>query len=634
MEQEYIDREFLKNFGEFYVYGTGIDAEDLINTISDRDQIIAFIDNRRCGNRIYDKPIISIDDYAVSCRRRPVVIATYRYANDIINKFNKIGLNIGIDFFVWDDRHIFIEDDSVKRFIKFNKKLWSEYELSGVDNVIETQNEILIPFDNKHALIRIIPQAYCGNYFAKKYNAKIKGYFRFGATYGNASKTMLKIFKSFNMDGLIKYEISQTQRKEVNRLFSLIWCNLRTWQDWNEIKIYNIHFGTTIIRYLLRHFVPPFEAKDESLKDFLIETIEYVVFWYDYLKDGKVKTVLLGDGVCWDGFIRDIALTFHIPTYTDSDYFARMTLNFCVCQSYPYFKKFWNELSEQEQIYGLKWAEGKLNERLFGGGEYIATHGKDKNVFSIKSSKRILEDNNKIKVLICPSIFEEDCYFCGEQIFDNNRISWLVHIGEISLKTPDYDWYLKMHPSASKRDFIIIENYLKRYPNIKRIDAMVSPIQMKDEGLNYALTVYGTISYEYPLIGIEVINAGANPGMAFNHAWNPRTVDEYDDLLFHLKDLSPKNCQEDLYKCFCIEFLYHKSYLYTGKDVFFDNNPIGMDRLELKKVGKEAGTWMYDRYIENWTKEKHEEIIGEMDRIFQELDEWQPDIFYRNMVMD
>ena len=60
----------------------------------------------------------------------------------------------------------------------------------------------------------------------------------------------------------------------------------------------------------------------------------------------------------------------------------------------------------------------------------------------------------------------------------------------------------------------------------------------------------------------------------------------------------------------------------------------GMDRLELKKVGKEAGTWMYDRYIENWTKEKHEEIIGEMDRIFQELDEWQPDIFYRNMVMD
>ena len=74
--------------------------------------------------------------------------------------------------------------------------------------------------------------------------------------------------------------------------------------------------------------------------------------------------------------------------------------------------------------------------------------------------------------------------------------------------------------------------------------------------------------------------------------------------------------------------------MYTGKDVFFDNNPIGMDRLELKKVGKEAGTWMYDRYIENWTKEKHEEIIGEMDRIFQELDEWQPDIFYRNMVMD
>ncbi len=625
----FVDRFDLEKIDCFFVYGTGIDAEDLVDTVSITDKIIAFVDDRRCGNRLYDKDIIKLEDYIKIKQNNPIVITTYRYTDLIKQKLDNYGLIWGDDYFIWDDRHIFNMDDSIKRFISFNSNIWSSKAVRDLGN---DSAEILIPFDNKHSLLKIIPQAYCGNYFAEKYNARIKGYFRFGATYDNASEVFLQIYKSINMEELISYKLTPLQIKEVQKISDDIWKHLRTWKDWNEIYIYDIHFGTTIVRYLLRHFVPPFDPMDLSLREFLKDTIGYIVFWYDYISKGNVKAVLLGDGVCWDGFIRDVALKFKIPTYTNTEYFAKMTYDYFGCQSFPYHKKFWDELTKKEKDYGIIWAKKKLEERLYGNQQYINTCGKDKNVFNIKCESRVLENNDKLKVMICPHVFEEDCYVCGEQIYDNNYISWLTHLGELSEITPDYDWYIKMHPSASKRDFIIIDKYLRKYPKIKKIDAMVSPIQLRDEGLKYALTVCGTISYEYPLLGIQVINAGMNHSVSFDFAWNPKSKDEYDELLLNLHELSPKNNYEDIYKCFSIEFLYHKKHLYYGASIFFNDSLLGMERIELKKIGRERGTWMYDEYMNEWTEDKHERIIKEISQIFSDLDNWEPDVFYRNEI--
>ena len=200
-----------------------------------------------------------------------------------------------------------------------------------------------------------------------------------------------------------------------------------------------------------------------------------------------------------------------------------------------------------------------------------------------------MEDNSKLKLVICPHIFEEDSLWSDNQLFDDNYMSWLDHLGHLSEITPDYDWYLKIHPTATKRDFMILDNYFSKYKKIKRIEARVSPIQMKNEGIQYAFTICGTISYEYPLIGIEVINAGINPSSSFDYAWNPKTKKEFDELVMNLKNKPVKNNVVELYESYSLMYLFCKTELYSSKNFFSTNPFVSMDKDSLKQMGKDRG---------------------------------------------
>lgn len=611
---------------EVFVFGAGVDAEQAEKDLSQYADILAYIDNNRAGAGHFfcGKEIISLKE-ALERRKKkqPILVIVYRYAMEICDQLKETGLLPGIDFFVWDDMHLFHYDENTKKYIAFLKKIWKPYKREN------QERKVLVMFDNRHDLLSTI-YAYCGNYFAEKYDAAIYGYFRFGSAYSNVSEVIQNIYRAFNVDVIIDPRLDEKQKGEADRIFSNIWKNLSTWEDWKNITVYGISFGTTIVRNLLRMYIPDFDPKSEKMSLVLKKAIRTIVFWYHYIFENDIKTVLLADGVSWDGYIRDIAITKGIPTYALEYKMAKMTLDFCDRPSYPYFKEMWKQLTPREQSEGLEWAKDHIRKRLQGGTEEVFHTNKDNYTFAEKKkSRRILEDNDKIKVMICPHIFEEDCYWCGEQIFDNNYFSWLCHLGELSNRTPDYDWYLKMHPFAQRRDMIILDRLLERYPRIKKIPSDVSPLQLKDEGLAYALTVYGTIGHEYPEIGIQVIHAGINPHSSFDFTWNPKTKEEYDDLIFRLGELEKKSDEEGLYQFYCLNYLYYDWEYIPYRTLFFENPLLAMDRLELQSHGRDLGTWKYEEYMKEWTKERHEKILSQMEDVFGKLDEWRPDLLYR-----
>jgi hypothetical protein len=247
-----------------------------------------------------------------------------------------------------------------------------------------------------------------------------------------------------------------------------------------------------------------------------------------------------------------------------------------------------------------------------------------------KSETRILRDNDKLKILICPHSFEEDSYLNGEHIFDNTFFSWLCHLGELSEQTPNYEWYLKDHPTMYPRDLAINDMILSKYHKIIRLPIGVSPIQLKEEGIKYALTVSGSIGHEYPAIGIQVINAGLNPHSKFDFCWNPKTKEEYDDLIFNLDKLPVKNDMEGLYKFYCLNYLYY-DWEYIPNNKFFFENPLLriFDANELKTKGLEFGTWMYKELLKEYSVEKHHKILSQMDGLLEKVDSYRPDIFYK-----
>lgn len=595
-----------------YVFGTGTDSQRLMKELRNKDCVVAFIDNYRSGNNYLGKHVIDLNEY-LKKKDAPIVVATYRYADDITKQLDSCGLIKARDYYVWDDQNVYIRDESTKRFIEFNKKIWAK------KRIVDAEGEILVPFFNRPAILMAIHSAYCGNYFAEKTHSKIVGYIHVGHECSKPSPVSREVYESINVSDIIDMRLTKQQILKSKSICDNVWKDINTWEDWNNITIEGIRFGTTIVRCILRYYIPSFEPNDSEMKKYLEESVRLIVFWKDYLKNHAVKTVLLCDGVCWDGYIRDIALSMNIPTYTIEYFFRKMKKDFHVCDQCLHYKEYWEMLPEQEQYEALNWAKYELDSRVSGKIDFIQTSN-DTNSFAKKSTKRIFK-NNRPKIMICPHIFEEDCYSCGEQIFDNNYIAWLIHLGELSKKITEYDWCIKQHPSMSKRDEMIMNRYLEKYKNIQLIPKDVNPHQLKKEGVKFALTVCGTIGYEYPLIGIDVITAGINPGSSFSYTFNPNTKEEFDKLIYNLNTLKTNEDKTELYESYAIHALYLDYHPFVPIDLFVKNKLLTLDPDGLQRKGLSMGTWMYDIYMDEWTEEYHLKLLQTVPKIFQHLDE-------------
>ena len=92
---------------------------------------------------------------------------------------------------------------------------------------------------------------------------------------------------------------------------------------------------------------------------------------------------------------------------------------------------------------------------------------------------------------------------------------WLCFLGEISKKT-DYDYYIKPHKDYLPGTIESLNEIITKFPNLTLISPTVSFHQLIREGISFALTCYGSIGHELPLLGVQVINAGYNPHNAYN----------------------------------------------------------------------------------------------------------------------
>lgn len=612
---------------EIYVFGAGVDGEKLYSKLADSITIGAFIDNKRYGegNYLCGKEIISLDEFRLRrTNNQPIIIAAYRFMVDISNQLVEEGFVPDKDFFIWDDMCIHHADEVTNRYIKFMSEIWKDKKRENSDRIV------LVPFDSRHDQ-NSVQYAYCSNYLAEKYDASIYGYCRYGASVKNASSVVLDIYKAFNVAGLVDSSLNEEMQRESDDIFNVLWEHLYTWADWKNITVYDICFGTTVIRDFLRENVPDYDLRSERMRTFIKKTVDTIVFWYHYIQEHDIVTVLLADAVCWEGYIRDIAITKGIPVYAVEYTMERTYVDFHGrTDSCLYYKDMWKQLSVKEQQYGIKWAKEHIDKRIKGSLEEVEGAGANRSSFSEKyKGERVLDNDDAVKILICPHIFEEDSYWYGDQIFDNSYMEWLCHIGELSEKTPGYHWYLKMHPYSRRRDWMILENYVKRYPKIKMLPLDVTPNQLKREGAGYALTVCGTIGHEYPALGIQVINAGRNPHSAFDFTWNPTTKEEYDELIMNLDKLEPKDNLEELYQFYSMHYLFYDREYIPYRTMFYENPFLPMCKEELEVYNKELGTWKYEEYMKEWTPQRHEKLVGEMEHLFQKMDEWRPDVFYR-----
>lgn len=502
-------------------------------------------------------------------------------------------------------------DENEKNFIKHNKENWGD--ILNKNNKPK-RNMVLLEFCSlQHC---VISWSYFANFFANMYDADI---YTYGMPYEKRNKTLLKIYESFNVKKFIEEKFSKSYEKDLKLLANRLLSNIKSKNELRDYEFCGVNVGQDIYEAYLIQGNPTINFNDNKLQNIFFKAILKVIFWENYLKYNPVKTIIVSHDCYLGNIIRRIANKYDINVYQITTFFGcKLTKEYNSGSNFKYYKNLFLQLDSEERM-GLKqWAKERLLRRFSGevGVDMPYSH---KSSFGEFKNKRVLKMGTNIKVLICTHCFFDNPYAYGKNILFPDFYEWLMFLGEMSKKTC-YDWYLKCHPDYREGTKEILSQILEKYPNITMLPEDVPHQQLVDEGIKFVFTVYGTVGCEYPLMGVQVINAGNNPHIAYDFCWNPSTVEELEFLVMNLEKLNKHINKDEIYEFYG---LHHKYAAYFSENRKI-NNVFFHSEDDLRTfLGEEMYTSkMYKYFLKDFNENKHREILKNIEKFYIKMEEY------------
>lgn len=443
----------------------------------------------------------------------------------------------------------------VEKYI--NKKILCNFK----NYSISEKNIILIDhFEVMNVLIQKMLFFLC---LCKHYKAQIYCFnYRYTPQFSLIYKTLgIKILKKkIPID--VKKKIFKTYSKEIEKI--------KTKKKLLNYKLNGANIGIDIYEsYLKRYNKPTVDLKDFKFKLIFFKALKEFFYWKDFLEKNTIKSIHVSHrSYIETNILCKIGYKKKIPTFSITGDFTRISKYFDdKCDENTLFnnlKLIFNSLNLSDQKKGIKKAKIQLNKRLKGINANIL-YSKKSAFTNIKKYKLYLNNNAKIKVLICTHCFYDNPHAYGKNLF-SDFYEWLKFLVSISKKT-NYDWYIKPHP-----DYLpgTLENINKIIygSKIKLIDPSASFHNLANEKLDYALTAYGSIAHELPLLGINVISCDPNnPHNSYNFTNTPKSFNNYKKKLMNLKKNKRKKIRvEEIYK-----FYFARYYIIKNEKLFYAN---------------------------------------------------------------
>ncbi|WP_182186206.1 hypothetical protein [Pectinatus frisingensis] len=505
-------------------------------------------------------------------------------------------------------RNNFFCNKEQKFFIRHNERVWKKSSPSD-------RGIVLLEYTNLQPYLLI--WSYFANIFSYKYRYSMCTYSEYPRI---CNRALSKIFSSFGATTHIIEKLNSKQISEKNEILCKLWNEIKTKNDIFKISVRNIEIGVDIYSTYIRTYnEPTVKLFSDKLKKIINKAVTKVIFWDDFIQVNNVKCILPTHDCYLFNIIICVGRKYGIPAYISTfTGIYKCIENDSSGSNFKKYRKIFSKLPDEEKSAGKRWAKRQLKERFSGKIDLGISYEKKSAFSKIDKNNRILKQSEKTKVLICSHCFFDDPFVYGWHLFPD-FYEWLLHLGELSEQTC-YDWYLKMHP-----DYMYwpgteetIKKILSKYSQIKLIDASISHKQLAAEGLDVALTVYGTVGCEYPLLGVNVINAGNNPHIAYNFNYNPKTIEEYDKIILNLDKLpkiNVENVREDIYEFFYTHFQYDPIYrikFLLGKNIFFNdlailNKKLGVERIDGTNICCDS---IYKYFLDEWDEELHHCIIN------------------------
>jgi hypothetical protein len=367
--------------------------------------------------------------------------------------------------------------------------------------------------------------------------------------------------RSSSLTGKIRYRFSTSRIVIGRKLFQI-----QTLKDWhresdrtNSIKfetkeelerfVYrNIWIGDLIYdEYLAKHDSPTVDLQDVRLHKIVSQAVDIADWWINLHETTKVEAIIVSHDVYLFGIPARYMACKGIPVYlVSTGGVSKLSEKFFQigARVIEYPKEF-KRLPLATQQKGCELAKNKIHGRLKGVRDL---HYMPVDVFGESDTNEFfLKKTTNKRILIAAHDFYDSPHG-GALHFYPDFYEWMNRLGKISEET-NYDWYIKTHPFLRGRGREILAEITESFPKLVLLPPNVTHNQIISEGIDLALTVYGTIATEYPLFGIPVLNASSNnPHQAYNFSITPKNRQEYEFLLRNLELIPRHSIPEEIYE--------------------------------------------------------------------------------------
>jgi hypothetical protein len=495
-------------------------------------------------------------------------------------------------------------DRREKDFIAHNEKIWQHG--SPEDN----RGEILLELSGMAS--SVIAFSYLANLLARMHKARIVGYQasnNFTARIVN--RKAKKIYRSFNVRDFIGPNLSPSQRQQAEQLFRSIRAALKTKKDVEDLQVEGVWIGDLLYdSHCMEYRVPTIDLGSSAFQDSLKKALCSYVFWRDYLEAHRVRSVIVTHTVyVGSGVITRLAIRRGIPVYqiNASHLYYMSAENLWAYNDFFSYPEKFRELPEEERQRGLLAAKARVQRRL-SGEVGVDMHYSTKSAYGRIGGSRVLKESPRIKILVATHCFFDSPHPFGVNLF-TDFYEWLYFLGEISEET-DYDWYIKTHPDFLPGNIPIIEEFIRKYPKFTLIPSETSHLQLKEEGIDFGLTVYGTIGCEYAALGIPVVNASqCNPHIRYHFNLHPRSIEEYRGILLTLPEQTLNIAIEEVYEYYFMAFIHNvTNWLFPDYEGFI--REIGGYSQQFESVS-------YRKFQDQFSESRHKQIVESLLRFVE-----------------
>ena len=427
------------------------------------------------------------------------------------------------------------------------------------------------------------------------------------------------IYASFGVDYfLIRYSnfFDYLKAKKISKNF---FKKKNNKTDVENFKINGIWIGDLIYdSYLKKFSVPTIDLDSKRFKNFFTTCIENFLYWEKIFKRKTIKGIAVSHAVYLNAIPLRIAVKNNIEAFhcvdsmlykidNKSCSFEKKTNGFDY--HFKLYKKIFKSFSPDKKKKSILKGKNFLKKIINGNQKYF--YFPDKKIS--KKKKKYFLENNKKKIVIFAHSFFDSPHVYGNFLFPD-FYEWLLFLSKVAKKS-NFDWYIKPHPNYDDNSEIILDKFIKDHSEIKKLDRDAPILDLVKQGMYAALTVYGSCASELPYLGIKVVNADRNnPHSAYNFSFNPKNLNEYEEIILNLDKKKLNFKLNELYEFhYMNQFYFHNRFLFENIGEKFlkkNNRPIMYSDM------------IFNNWLRKFSKKKHNYIINTINDFYKKKDHY------------